>query len=160
MWSSYHHLTPRHQLIVVFSSFSSSSQIYPLYVCVREREMAAAVGNGHASCKKGPGYATPLEAMSGPREALLYVTCVYSGYPSNPRWPIGSHLHVQFLPALSLLSDLVIWWGIRVAVSPCLGWSQPADSIIINLFILKSLGSCQYCVDSLFLASVLPFFLS
>lgn len=32
-----------------------------------------------ACCRKGPGYATPLEAMSGPREALIYVTCVYSG---------------------------------------------------------------------------------
>ncbi|PIN14813.1 Selenium-binding protein [Handroanthus impetiginosus] len=30
-------------------------------------------------CKKGPGYATPLEAMSGPRETLIYVTCVYTG---------------------------------------------------------------------------------
>lgn len=28
---------------------------------------------------KGPGYATPLLAMAGPRESLLYVTCVYSG---------------------------------------------------------------------------------
>lgn len=28
---------------------------------------------------KGPGYATPLEAMAGPRESLLYVTCVYTG---------------------------------------------------------------------------------
>ncbi|XAR48808.1 hypothetical protein NMG60_11031761 [Bertholletia excelsa] len=27
----------------------------------------------------GPGYATPLDAMSGPRESLLYVTCVYNG---------------------------------------------------------------------------------
>ncbi|KAK6917098.1 Xylanase inhibitor, N-terminal [Dillenia turbinata] len=30
--------------------------------------------------KKGPGYPTPLEAMSGTKEALLYVTCVYSVY--------------------------------------------------------------------------------
>ncbi|KAK7838062.1 selenium-binding protein 1 [Quercus suber] len=42
------------------------------------------VGNenhGHAACCNtgGPGYATPLEAMSGPREALIYVTCVYTG---------------------------------------------------------------------------------
>lgn len=28
---------------------------------------------------KGPGYATPLDAMKGPREALIYVTCVYNG---------------------------------------------------------------------------------
>lgn len=37
----------------------------------------ATVENG--CCKKGPGYATPLEAMSGPRESLIYVTCVYKG---------------------------------------------------------------------------------
>lgn len=35
--------------------------------------------NGHDCCKSGPGYATPLEAMSGPRETLIYVTAVYSG---------------------------------------------------------------------------------
>ncbi|KAI3973112.1 hypothetical protein MKX01_019770 [Papaver californicum] len=34
--------------------------------------------NGCCS-KKGPGYATPVEAMSGPKESLIYVTCVYSG---------------------------------------------------------------------------------
>ncbi|ONK56592.1 uncharacterized protein A4U43_C10F10460 [Asparagus officinalis] len=28
---------------------------------------------------EGPGYASPLEAMKGPREALIYVTCVYNG---------------------------------------------------------------------------------
>lgn len=37
----------------------------------------AAVNGG--CCKKGPGYATPLEAMAGPRESLIYVTCVYKG---------------------------------------------------------------------------------
>ncbi|KVH90914.1 Selenium-binding protein [Cynara cardunculus var. scolymus] len=31
------------------------------------------------SCCKGPGYATPLDAMAGPRETLIYVTCVYTG---------------------------------------------------------------------------------
>lgn len=51
----------------------------------RKRKMAtdtvvgqpAEVENG--CCKKGPGYATPLDAMSGPRETLIYVTCVYTG---------------------------------------------------------------------------------
>ncbi|XP_050142818.1 selenium-binding protein 2 [Malus sylvestris] len=37
------------------------------------------LGNGGACCKSGPGYATPLDAMAGPREALIYVTAVYSG---------------------------------------------------------------------------------
>jgi hypothetical protein len=42
----------------------------------------AAAANGKACCHaaKGPGYATPLEAMEkGPREKLVYVTCVYNG---------------------------------------------------------------------------------
>lgn len=35
---------------------------------------------GNGCCEvAGPGYGTPLEAMSGPREALIYVTCVYTG---------------------------------------------------------------------------------
>ncbi|KAF4374595.1 hypothetical protein G4B88_004847 [Cannabis sativa] len=35
--------------------------------------------NETSCCKAGPGYASPREAMAGPREVLLYVTCVYSG---------------------------------------------------------------------------------
>ncbi|XP_047973178.1 selenium-binding protein 1-like [Salvia hispanica] len=30
-------------------------------------------------CNKGPGYASPLQAMSGPNETLIYVTCIYTG---------------------------------------------------------------------------------
>ena len=30
-------------------------------------------------CAEGPGYATPLDAMRGPREKLLYIPCVYTG---------------------------------------------------------------------------------
>ncbi|KAK7247056.1 hypothetical protein RIF29_41932 [Crotalaria pallida] len=35
----------------------------------------------HGECCKssGPGYATPLDAMSGPKETLLYVIAIYSG---------------------------------------------------------------------------------
>ncbi|KAK8967061.1 Selenium-binding protein 2 [Platanthera guangdongensis] len=49
--------------------------------------VAAAAESGErnpccANIKKGPGYSSPLEAMNGPREALIYVTCVYNG--SNP----------------------------------------------------------------------------
>eukprot|EP00249_Psilotum_nudum_P022921 c28692_g1_i1 orf=445-1923(-) len=29
--------------------------------------------------RSGPGYATPLEAMAGPRETILYVTTIYTG---------------------------------------------------------------------------------
>ncbi|PWZ10921.1 Selenium-binding protein 2 [Zea mays] len=46
----------------------------------------AAAANGKACCHaaKGPGYATPLEAMEkGPREKLVYVTCVYNGTGIN-----------------------------------------------------------------------------
>lgn len=38
--------------------------------------------NGHGCCKSGPGYASPLEAISGPRESLIYVTSVYTGTTS------------------------------------------------------------------------------
>lgn len=31
----------------------------------------------HPSGHCGPGYATPLEAMNGPREELLYIPCIY-----------------------------------------------------------------------------------
>ncbi|XP_054806823.1 selenium-binding protein 2-like [Prosopis cineraria] len=34
---------------------------------------------GHACCSDGPGYATPLDAMSGPRETLIYLTALYAG---------------------------------------------------------------------------------
>ncbi|KAJ4723085.1 Selenium-binding protein [Melia azedarach] len=40
---------------------------------------SGSVINGHGCCKKGSGYASPLEAMSGPKEKLLYVTCLYTG---------------------------------------------------------------------------------
>lgn len=37
--------------------------------------------NGESSCCRpsGPGFATPLDAMAGPREEILYVTAVYTG---------------------------------------------------------------------------------
>ncbi|XP_051227761.1 selenium-binding protein 1 [Lolium perenne] len=46
---------------------------------------AKANGGGAGCCAaKGPGYATPREAMEkGPREGLLYVTCVYNGTGIN-----------------------------------------------------------------------------
>ncbi|CAL5413921.1 unnamed protein product [Camellia sinensis] len=37
------------------------------------------VKNNHGCCEGGPGYSSPLAAMSGPRESLIYVTCVYTG---------------------------------------------------------------------------------
>lgn len=37
-------------------------------------------GGGKGCCKYGgPGYASPLAAMSGPSEKLIYVTAVYTG---------------------------------------------------------------------------------
>jgi selenium-binding protein 1 len=29
-------------------------------------------------CCNGPGYATPLDAMKGPREKIVYVPCIYN----------------------------------------------------------------------------------
>ncbi|KAI7989068.1 Selenium-binding protein 2 [Camellia lanceoleosa] len=37
------------------------------------------VKNNHGCCKGGPWCSSPLAAMSGPRESLIYVTCVYTG---------------------------------------------------------------------------------
>jgi selenium-binding protein 1 len=35
---------------------------------------------GHDECcKTGPGYTSPLDAMSTPKETLIYVTAIYSG---------------------------------------------------------------------------------
>jgi selenium-binding protein 1 len=31
-----------------------------------------------SGCKNGPGYPTPLDAMKGEREKLLYVPCIYT----------------------------------------------------------------------------------
>ncbi|KAI8004027.1 Protein CELLULOSE SYNTHASE INTERACTIVE 1 [Camellia lanceoleosa] len=42
-------------------------------------ENSEEVKNNHGCCKGGPGYSSPLAAMSGPRESLIYVTCVYTG---------------------------------------------------------------------------------
>ncbi|CAE6197801.1 unnamed protein product [Arabidopsis arenosa] len=47
-----------------------------------ETEVVVPVSNGGSKgcCKYGgPGYATPLAAMSGPSEKLIYVTAVYTG---------------------------------------------------------------------------------
>ncbi|CAN6830039.1 unnamed protein product [Brassica oleracea] len=40
---------------------------------------AGSNSGGKSCCKSGPGYASPLAAMSGPREKLIYVTALYSG---------------------------------------------------------------------------------
>ncbi|XP_051127696.1 selenium-binding protein 3-like [Andrographis paniculata] len=46
--------------------------------------MASAAVENDSCCGKGPGYATPLDAMvNGPRETLIYVTCVYTGTGRN-----------------------------------------------------------------------------
>ncbi|KAI3997766.1 hypothetical protein MKX01_007653 [Papaver californicum] len=48
-------------------------------VVVEHAELSTKTNGCCSSSKKGPGYATPIQAMSGPKESLLYVTCVYSG---------------------------------------------------------------------------------
>ncbi|XP_042026580.1 selenium-binding protein 1-like isoform X2 [Salvia splendens] len=44
-------------------------------------------------CKKGPGYASPLQAMSGPNETLIYVTCIYTVIHRLPMPYLGDELH-------------------------------------------------------------------
>lgn len=35
-----------------------------------------------STLSSGPGYASPQDALKGPREKLLYITAVYTGPPS------------------------------------------------------------------------------
>ncbi|XP_026400902.1 selenium-binding protein 2-like isoform X3 [Papaver somniferum] len=79
-------------------------------VIVEHAEMST---KSNSCCsKKGPGYATPIEAMSGPKESVIYVTCVYSGTgienpdylatidvdPSSPTYSKVIHMmHVPYL---------------------------------------------------------------
>lgn len=45
---------------------------------------------GHccSTLSSGPGYASPLEALKGPREKLLYITAVYTG-PCSDECTLG-----------------------------------------------------------------------
>lgn len=36
-------------------------------------------------CRKGPGYASPAEAIKGPKESLLYTVLIYSGTEQPPK---------------------------------------------------------------------------
>ncbi|KAK8961544.1 Selenium-binding protein 2 [Platanthera guangdongensis] len=57
-------------------------------------EAAAESGERNTYCtdiKKGPGYSSPLEAMMGPREALIYVTCVYNVEKKIKKVKFGSY---------------------------------------------------------------------
>ena len=63
----------------------------------------AEVENG--CCNKGPGYASPLQAMSGPNEALIYVTCIYTGNIST--FFFDSIYWVQFL---DIQFDVQFFW--------------------------------------------------
>ncbi|KAL8184765.1 UNVERIFIED_CONTAM: hypothetical protein K2H54_027648 [Gekko kuhli] len=42
-------------------------------------QMSSKDGTGCCGGGTGPGYATPLDAMKGPRERLIYVTCILTG---------------------------------------------------------------------------------
>ncbi|KAL0753793.1 hypothetical protein Bca101_091461 [Brassica carinata] len=49
-----------------------------------ETKVIAPVGSGEKGCcKSGPGYATPLAAMSGPQEKLIYIIAVYTARVSG-----------------------------------------------------------------------------
>ena len=76
---------------------------------LRERElekdmMALAKNLGvveNGCCNKGPGYASPLQAMSGPNETLIYVTCIYTGNIST-YFPFNFLVFTLLLPFLLL----------------------------------------------------------
>lgn len=44
-------------------------------------ENGGAGGHCCSTLPSGPGYASPADALKGPREKLLYITAVYTGSP-------------------------------------------------------------------------------
>lgn len=56
---------------------------------------------GNGCCKSGPGYATPLDAIKGPRETLIYVTAVYTG---------TTELHASLWILVIFVKECLIWW--------------------------------------------------
>lgn len=90
--------------------------------------------NSHGCCKNGPGYATPLDAMSGPRESLLYVTCVYSGIGSS--FPF--HFRIRF--SLHILCIDLIRLDDRVSY----GYISSHPSSYVCLFIIWLAVDVQY----------------
>ena len=64
------------------------------------------MATGNECCKSvGPGYGTPLDAMAGPKEALIYVTCVYTG---NCLLTDSLFFFLFFFPSFSW-SDMVVY---------------------------------------------------
>ena len=75
--------------------------------------------SNHCGC--GPGYATPIDAMKGPREKLLYIPCIYRGTttkkpdylatvdcdPSSPTY--NQVCYDQGLIDSGQLSPVIIW---------------------------------------------------
>ncbi|KAF5949679.1 hypothetical protein HYC85_011672 [Camellia sinensis] len=66
------------------------------------------VKNNHGCCKGGPWYSSPLAAMSGPRESLIYVTCVYTS--NNLPFPSLS-LHFSQISLDSEFTFLILIMG-------------------------------------------------
>lgn len=44
-----------------------------------QHENSSAGGHCCSTLSSGPGYASPVDALKGPREKLLYITAVYTG---------------------------------------------------------------------------------
>ena len=73
----------------------------------------------NVDCGCGTGYATPSDAMKGPKETLLYIPCIYSGTgnkkpdylatidcdPNSPEYGQVNALHVAMTTYCSILSN-------------------------------------------------------
>lgn len=68
---------------VIFREKMATDMDVVEHASIGEKSSNGCCGGGEG--KGGPGYASPLEAMSGPRESLIYVTCIYSGIYSLSR---------------------------------------------------------------------------
>ena len=58
----------------VFIATGQTSGLYWWYLCTWLLFAASCLGG---DCGCGPGYATPLDAMKGEKEMLLYIPCIY-----------------------------------------------------------------------------------
>uniref|UniRef100_A0A8D0E7T0 Methanethiol oxidase n=1 Tax=Salvator merianae TaxID=96440 RepID=A0A8D0E7T0_SALMN len=108
---------------------------------------------GSCSCHHGPGYATPLDAMKGPREKLMYVLCILTGtgtqqpdYLSTVDVDPESPTYCQVIHRLQMpyLDDELHHAGWNTC-SSCFGDTSKRR----NRLVLPALGSTRiYIVDT------------
>ncbi|KAL0650196.1 hypothetical protein Bca4012_092887 [Brassica carinata] len=116
-----------------------------------ETKVIAPVGSGEKGCcKSGPGYATPLAAMSGPQEKLIYIIAVYTARVSglfglkmlsfgSGGWFFGS-LRRRCGPVLSSRSQGMLFIASLSSMAAC---ELLARTRRFSFFLLGSFSNCS-----------------